>query len=269
MRVISTSPKAVREALAEEGWRFALTRSVAEFTRHRESCRRLSIPVGAESNNRSRTTSEVLVRQLPWDARGQPFPRWLSYISRSARKALQPYLPLAAEFCLLHGFTFLVGELWGERQGGRWRIHRADGPAVILKDREFHFWRGWQVSKRTLLDKPTVDRILKEPNQTEREVLLDRMGVENFVREAGLQTVDTFNGSALLKVNTAEKRGRWRGEQWVEEPLPLAFLKVTCPSTQNVYFLRVDPGAETAKAALESTLPGHTRDWQQDLVAET
>jgi hypothetical protein len=55
---------------------------------------------------------------------------------------------------------------------------------------------------------------------------------------------------------------------WIR-PLALAFLKVICPSTQKTDFLRVDPDAETAKQALESTLPRYNRDWERDLVAET
>jgi hypothetical protein len=75
--------------------------------------------------------------------------------------------------------------------------------------------------------------------------------------------------NALLKVNTAEKRSRYDNGGWTEEPLALAFLKVICPSTQKTYFLRVDPDAETAKQALESTLPRYDRDWERDLVKET
>ncbi len=269
MRVISINRKAVREALAEEGWRFALTYSLAEFRRHHDRCRGLTLPVVNESENRSRTIRERLLRQVPWDLRGQPYPRWLSYISPKARKRLQPHLPLGCEFCLTHGFTFLVGDLWGERRQDGWRIHRADGPAVVVKDRELYFWRGWQVSKSTLLGRPTPDRILSETNQTNREVLLERLGVENFVREAELKPVDSFGESVLLKVNTAEKQSRWVKDKSVEEPVPLAFLKVVCPSTEKTYFLRVDPVSENAKQALESTLPGYPRDWQKDLVAET
>ena len=174
------------------------------------------------------------------------------------------------EFCLVHGFIFLIGNLWAERHDGRWRTHCADGPAVVLDDRELYFWRGWQVSKATVMEKPTAGRILKEANQTEREVLIQRMGVENFVQEAELKPVDSFRDSTLLKVNTAETRGRYRnGERWIEEPLALAFLKVVCPSTQKTYFLRVDPDAETTKQALESTLTRYDRDWERDLVAET
>lgn len=269
MQLISINRKAVREALAQEGWRFALVHSLAEFKDRHNDCRNMWLPVGNESDNHSRTIREQVVRGLPWEVRGQPFPRWLSYISRDTRKRLQPHLPLAAEFCLIHGFIFLVGEVWGERHRNAWRIHRADGPAVVLKDREFYFWHGWQVSKKTLLDRPTPERILAEQNQTDREVLLERIGVENFVRDINLEPVDSFNGSVLLKVNTAQKQHRWNGNQSVEEPVPLAFLKVICPSTQKVYFLRVEPRMETAKQALESTLPGHTRDWEKDLVTET
>jgi len=100
-------------------------------------------------------------------------------------------------------------------------------------------------------------------------VLIQRMGVENFVREAELQQVDSYRESTLLKVNTAETRGRYRNGDWTDAPLALAFLKVICPSTQKAYFLRVDPDAETAKQALESTLPRYNRDWERDLVKET
>ena len=269
MRAISANRRAVREALAHEGWRFALVGSLEELKRHRDSCRTLRLPVGSESDDRSRTTREALLGQLPWEVRGQPFPRWLSYISKTARKRLQPNLPLAAEFCLIHGFVFLVGNVWAARQDNRWRPHRADGPAVVVDDRELYFWRGWRVSKETILEKPTAERILKEANQTEREVLVQRMGVENFVQEAELRPIDSFRGGTLLKVNTAETSGRYQNDRWTQEPLALAFLKVICPSTQKTYFLRVDPDAETAQQALESTLPQYTRDWERDLVAET
>ena len=95
------------------------------------------------------------------------------------------------------------------------------------------------------------------------------MGIEHFVREAELRPIDSFRRSTLLKVNTADKRGTYRNGNWAEEPVPLAFLKVICPSTQKTYFLRVDPDAENAKQALESTLPQYNRDWEQDLVKET
>jgi hypothetical protein len=269
MRAISANRRAVREALAHEGWRFALVGSVEELKHHQKSCRTLSLPVGNESDNRSRTIREALLARLPWEVRGQPFPRWLSYISKGARKCLQPNLPLAAEFCLIHGFVFLVGNVWAERQNSIWRTHCAQGPAVVLDDRELYYWRGWQVSKATVLEKPTAERILKETNQTEREVLIQRMGVENFVREAELQQVDSFRESSLLKVNTADTRGRYQNGRWTDEPVALAFLKVNCPSTQKTYFLRVDPDAENAKQALESTLPQYNRNWERDLVAET
>ena len=269
MHAISANRRAVREALAHEGWRFALVGSVEELKRHQESCRTLSLPVGNESDNRSRTIREQLLARLPWEVRGQPLCRWLSYISKTARKRLQPNLPLAAEFCLIHGFVFLLGNMWGERQGGRWRPHRANGPAVVLDDCELYFWRGWRVSKETILEEPTARRILKEANQTEREVLIERLGVENFVRDAELQQVDSYRETTLLKINTAEKRDHYNLGGWAEVPLALAFLKVICPSTQKTYFLRVDPDVENAKQALESTLPQYSRDWGRDLVAET
>jgi len=269
MLVISANRRAVREALASEGWRFSQVGSVDELKEHQKSCRTLYLPVGSESDDRSRTLRERMLTGLPWEIAGRRFPRWLTYISKPARKELQHHLPLAAEFCLIHGFIFLVGNIWSERQNRRWMIHREDGPAVTCGEQELYYWRGWQVQRKTLVEKPTAERILKEQNQTEREVLIQRMGVEEFVQEAELRPVDSFRDSTLLKVNTAEKRGTYRNGSWAEEPLALAFLKVTCPSTQKAYFLRVTPEAENAKQALESTLPQYTRDWERDLVAET
>lgn len=95
------------------------------------------------------------------------------------------------------------------------------------------------------------------------------MGVEQFIREAELKPMDTFRDSVLLKVDTAENQRFWRNGEWVDTRLQLAFIKVMCPSTQKTYFLRVDPEVETAKQALESTLPSYTRDWERDLFAET
>lgn len=269
MKAISKSRKAVREALAEEGWRFTLVGSVRELVAHRNSCRRLNLPAGSESDSRVRTIREQLLRQLPWDLQGQSLTRWLSYISRQARKRLQPHLPIGGEFCLSHGFVFLVGDVWAERNANRWGVHHTEGPALVLKDRELYFWRGWQVSESTVRKKPTAERIVGEVNVTDREVLLQRMGAENFIREAELKATDTFRDSTLLKADTAVKRNNWRDGQWQEAPLALSFLKVVCPSTQKTYFLRVSPEVETAKEALESTLPGYTRDWEHDLVAET
>ena len=269
MRAISKNRKAVREALANEGWRFSVISSSKEFQQHRDSCRTLTLPSGTESDCRMRSIRERLLRPIPWELRSWNFPRWLSYISRAARKKMQNHLPIAAEFCLVHGFIFLVGDVWAERVNGRWRVHRADGPAVIVEDRELYYWRGWHVSKESIMETPTAERILAEDNLTHREVLLQRMGIENFMREAELKPVDTFRQCALLKVDTASKRGAWRDGRWTEMPLQLAFLKVVCPSTQKTYFLRVDPDVDSAKRALESTIPSFRRDWERDLVAET
>lgn len=228
-RLPNRATKGTRRGHEKKGARNSFQIKVKEW------CRR------GESDDRSRTIREALVAGPPWEIRGKRFPRWLSFLSKETRKLLQPNLPLAAEFCMIHGFVFLVGNVYAERQDGRWRIHRTDGPAVVVGDQELYYWRGWQVARKTVLEKPSAERILKEENQTEREVLLQRMGVENFIREAELRPVDSFHDSTLLKVDTAEKRGHWQDNAWTEVPLPLAFLRVVCPSTQKTYFLRVEP----------------------------
>ena len=245
MRAISANRRAVREALAHEGWRFALVGSIAELDRHQKSCRTLALPVGYESDNRSRTIREGLIARLPWEIRRHGFPRWLGYLSKTTRKRIQPYLPLAAEFCLTHGFIFLVGNIWAERQENGWRTHRMDGPAVTFDDRELYFWRGWPVSKKTVVEKPTAEKILKEKNQTEREVLIQRMGVENFVNDAELKPVDSYRDTVLLKVDTADTRSRYDNGRWTEAPLSLAFIKVVCPRRRRTIFSGSSPTSRT------------------------
>src|SRR5258708_21531 len=152
MKAITKNHRDVREALAHEGWRFSVVSSVEAFNHHTNGCRTLILPSGSQSDNRVRTIQQQRLRQLPLALRGQSLSRWLSYISKDARRRLQPHLPVAAEFCLTHGFIFLVADVWAERSASRWRIHREDAPAVLLEDRELYFWRGWQVWKETLID---------------------------------------------------------------------------------------------------------------------
>jgi hypothetical protein len=59
-----------------------------------------------------------------------------------------------------------------------------------------------------VLEQPTTERILKEENQTEREVLIQRMGVKNFVQEAELHPIDSYRDTVLFKVDTIDTRGR-------------------------------------------------------------
>jgi hypothetical protein len=58
MKVISKSRKAVREALAHEGWRISLVSTVRELKDHRNKCRGLILPAGSESDSRVRSIRE-------------------------------------------------------------------------------------------------------------------------------------------------------------------------------------------------------------------
>ena len=66
MKVISKSRKAVRAALASEGWRFSLVLNLRELKEHHHTCRGLILPSGSESDNRVRSIRERLLRQLSW-----------------------------------------------------------------------------------------------------------------------------------------------------------------------------------------------------------
>ena len=59
MKVITKNRKAVREALAQEGWRFSLVSSVEELQRHHTACRTLTLPAGYESDSRLRSRVDL------------------------------------------------------------------------------------------------------------------------------------------------------------------------------------------------------------------
>jgi len=103
-------------------------------------------------------------------------------------------------------------------------------------------WRGMEVPDRVAFDPKsiTVDDILTERNITLRSVLLDRMGVESFVRQSRAIVADSDRdrGGELRLLRIPFERGR-----------DFLCLDVRCPSTGKQYFLRVPPDMRTCHQA--------------------
>ena len=66
------------------------------------------------------------------------------------------------------------------------RLHREDGPAVEGPPSQW-WWRGVQVTEIVVIapDQITAEMLLIERNQEVRRIMLERMGLERFVRQSG------------------------------------------------------------------------------------
>ena len=107
-------------------------------------------------------------------------------------------------------------------------------------------WRGVEINAQVAFfpETLTVRQILGEPNAEVRRVMLERHGLDNFMREAEAQVLDedTDPGGPrrLLRV-----------------PLPgdeaLVCVSLRCPSTGRQYLIRVPPDRTTCHAAVAWT----------------
>ena len=107
-------------------------------------------------------------------------------------------------------------------------------------------WNGVPVTDRIAFDPGAIhaDDVLNEPNQAVRRILLERMGLERFVDEAGAEVLDTDSDAGgerrLLEI-------QFDGGE------PLRCVAVRCPSTGSRYVLRVPPTMRTCREAVAWT----------------
>jgi hypothetical protein len=103
-------------------------------------------------------------------------------------------------------------------------------------------WRGVPVDERIAFRPETITaaEVLREPNAERRRVLLERIGYEAFLREAGAGVIDRDRDPGgerrLLRV-------RLPGDE------DLVCLSVICPSTGRQYILRVPPHVKGCRQA--------------------
>ena len=121
-------------------------------------------------------------------------------------------------------------------------------------------WRGVRIDARIAFWPETITaaQVLAEENAEVRRVMLERMGAEKFVAEADATVLDEDadpGGRRLLSVPLA-------GDE------PLVCVEVRCPSTDDVYLLRVPPGTTTCRQAIAWTAGFDDAD-QYAPVAET
>jgi hypothetical protein len=126
-----------------------------------------------------------------------------------------------------------------------WRLDLADTGITILpataRVNQF-FWRGAPIFERTAFSPEIITHyeVFAEKNLTTRRVLIERMGIERFMREAKPEVLD-------LDQDAGGERQLLRIELRSDEPV--VCLSVIDPSTGRQYMLRVPPTMTTCRQA--------------------
>ena len=127
----------------------------------------------------------------------------------------------------------------------RGRLHCPTGPAVCFPDGwAIYAYHGVRVPASVIEDraKATPKLILAEQNVEVRRVMMDLYGHGRFAQDAGARIIS---------------RSRKHGAELMALPLPaddpekvLKAVRLTCPTTGNIYFERVPPDVTDALEAL-------------------
>jgi hypothetical protein len=107
-------------------------------------------------------------------------------------------------------------------------------------------WRGVLIDERIAFRPETLDagEILAEPNAERRRVMMERCGLDRFMRDANALVLDQDRDAGgprrLLRIELP-------GDE------PLVCVSVICPSTRRQYMLRVPPTMQTCRQAVAWT----------------
>ena len=144
-------------------------------------------------------------------------------------------------------------------------IHRENGPAIYLRDNQVaYFWEGIHVPEHVVMapEKITPDEVIAADNIEYRRILLERMGIGNFITQIGGEEGQKDKWGTLWEVwrDDAAKQlfpdGRTNSRE--NEILDrifgttslTKFVQVKDSSTDRMYFLQVPSTIQTAKQAI-------------------
>src|SRR5207249_6911180 len=125
------------------------------------------------------------------------------------------------------------------------RLHSDDGVALRYPDGwGLYAWRGVRVTEQVILRPETLTskQILSERNIAVRRIMIERLGLDRFLVQARAKCRDADQGGTrrLYRINLP-------GDE------PIVAVRVQCPSTGQIYFLRVPPDMHTCRAAVAWT----------------
>ena len=129
---------------------------------------------------------------------------------------------------------------------GQHRLHRTDGPALLFGDGfAIHAWHGVRVPAK-VIERPaeiTIAEINAEPNAEVRRVMLERFGLDRYLRESEAKRIDAYDDANL-----------WEIAPPTDSDEPLKLLELTNSTdepdgTRKKYVFSVPPEMERALQA--------------------
>lgn len=207
----------------------------------------------------------------------------LGYIASRWRKKLEVKRPTGKIWIVIEGqvhldYSPIAGKLnpdagdiplWGLMRGSDWRmtVYDLDGKTVItqgqvenrqkqgrwLEDgKESYYISGVKVSRQLYEDDPdkwNASEVLKIPNAQLRCSLLNRMGYDKLLEKVKCKIIEeSVDEGQLLEIDTSVAEGSTRGLDKI-----MRVIKVVCPSTRQVYVLRVPPDIASFEQARQWT----------------
>ena len=136
------------------------------------------------------------------------------------------------------------------------RLHAPDRPALAYGDGTTTFaWHGVRVPEELILDPSsiTIPGIDAQDNTEIRRVMIERFGIERFVREGGAQLVDEDETGRLWERALPPARLRWGTG---DDPIVMVEVENSTPEadgSRKTYLLRVPPTMRTAREAVAWT----------------
>lgn len=128
------------------------------------------------------------------------------------------------------------------------RLHNETGPAVVTtRNRTVHALRGVTMGSETWSLRGNAKLIMGLENVEQRRVLIEDMGTELFIQEAGLRPFHKDETGLLYRLESSSKNS------WERDVTHLCWVHVTCPSTANQYLLAVPPTTRTAREGVAWT----------------
>lgn len=125
------------------------------------------------------------------------------------------------------------------------RLHCPDGMALAYGDGcGLYMWHGVMVSEQVILRPSALTPldILNEPNLEVRCIMIERHGLDRLLANTRPRCLDVDQGGqrTLFRLRLSHDE-------------PIVAVKVRCPSTGRVYFLRVPPDVRTCRHAVAWT----------------
>lgn len=155
------------------------------------------------------------------------------------------------------------------------RPHNATGPFCQWRDgTRLYCWHGVQIPAKYYERQHTAREILDEPNAEVRRAMIERYDALRhsgaFIEDVGAKVLDS-------SVQRVLSNGKWAEKTAVNELLTIdlpgdpeermVYLRVTCPSTERKYLIRVPPDQRTVRGALAWT--ANVPEDEYNLIAES